>query len=104
MALPFLLFGKRITMEVFFYFLASLVAIVLDIVSFAMMVRILLSFFMPGEDNRITVFLALITEPFILPVRFILSRFKAFQSSPIDWSFTIAYFVIIMLRLMLPAI
>ena len=86
------------------YFLASLVATLLDIVSFAMMARILLSFFMPGEDNRIAVFLALITEPFILPVRFILSKFKTFQSSPIDWSFTVAYFVIILLRFMLPTI
>ncbi len=91
-------------MEAFFYFLASFVAIVLDIVSFAMLVRMLCSFFMQGEDNRLTVFLACITEPFIIPIRFLLSKVSAFQNSPIDWSFTISYFVIILLRFMLPAI
>ena len=91
-------------MEELLYFLASLVATVLDIVSFAMLARMLLSWFMPGEDNKIMIFLACITEPFILPVRFILSKVSAFQNSPIDWSFTVAYFVIILLRLMLPAI
>jgi uncharacterized protein YggT (Ycf19 family) len=49
-------------------------------------------------------FLVCVTEPFIMPVRFIMAKFNILQNSPIDWSFTFAYLLIIFLRFILPAV
>ena len=91
-------------MEIIMHFLAALVAATLDVVSLAMMVRVIISLFSGSEDSKISIFLACVTEPFIVPVRFLLFKFNLFQNSPIDWSFTIAYLVIIILRTMLPIV
>ena len=87
-----------------FQFLATFISVILDVVSFAMIVRMLLSLFIPTEEGRLHIFLACITEPFIAPVRFILEKFNILQNTPFDFSFTIAYFMIILVRLFLPAI
>ena len=91
-------------MEQLFHFLASLVALTLDVVSMAMMLRVIFSLFFDGEDSRLAIFLACITEPFIAPVRFLLVKFNILQDTPIDWSFTVSYLLIILLRLILPPI
>lgn len=86
------------------HFFAALVAATLDVVSIAMMIRMIFSLFFAGEDNRFMMFLACVTEPFIAPIRFLLAKFNILQNSPIDWSFTISYFVIIIIRSALPVI
>ena len=92
-------------METVFYFLASFIAALLDIISFAMMARVILSLlFMGQEDGKFMIFLVCITEPFILPVRFLLAKFNLLQDSPIDWSFSIAYVLLVIIRMALPAI
>ena len=89
-------------METLFYLLASFVAAVLDIVSLAMIARMIFSLFDAMGESRISMFLTCVTEPFIMPVRFLLVKFNILQNSPIDWSFTIAYFVMVLLRMFLP--
>ncbi len=82
--------------------LAGIVSVILDAVSFCMILRMILSIFMQEESGKFGAFLALITEPFIIPVRFILAKLNILQDTPIDWSFTISYLVIIIIRFMLP--
>lgn len=79
-------------------------AITLDVVSIAMIARMLLPLFLNPEDSRFYMFLVYITEPFVIPVRFFLSKFSAIQNSPFDWSFTVSYMIIVFLRLVLPVV
>ena len=97
------LFGKG-KMEPLFHFLASFVAVTLDVISMAMMLRVVFSLFFDSEESKIAIFLACITEPFVAPVRFLLAKFNILQDTPIDWSFTVSYLLIILLRLILPPI
>ena len=92
-------------MELILGFAATFIAAILDVVSLAMFVRVIFSLlFFGDEDSKISIFLACVTEPFIVPVRFLLAKFNLLQDSPIDWSFTIAYLVIMLLRMSLPII
>lgn len=99
--LPF--FYERSKMTVLDIF-ARLVALTIDVALFAMLLRVILSFFSDAEDSRISIFLALITEPFIAPVRFLMVKFNLLQNSPIDWSFTLTYMIMAFMRVMLPAL
>ena len=83
--------------------IASFVSVLLDAVMLCMFVRMIMSFFAP-EGGRFSMFLACVTEPFIIPVRVLLSKFNILQDSPIDWSFTISYLVLVIVRTLLPMI
>ena len=100
--MPF--FYSEIKVEAIFHFIAVFIAATLDFVSLAMIIRMIFSLFMPGEDNRFSIFLACITEPFITPVRFLMVKFNILQNSPIDWSFTVSYLIIVLLRYALPVL
>ena len=89
---------------VFLDFFARLINATLSIVSLAMLIRMLLPLFTDAEGSKFYIFLAAITEPFIAPVRFILVKFNLLQNTPIDWSFTIAYLLIAMIQMLLPAV
>ena len=80
------------------------ISLLLSAVSFAMLLRMLLSFFIFDEDSRLLNFLGIITEPFIVPVRALLVRFNIGQDSPIDWSFSLAYLLIAIAPMFLPAL
>ena len=84
------------------YLFACTVRVALSAVHIAMFARAIVSLFVMGEENRLTVFLSMITEPFIVPIRFLLSRFRFVQESPIDISFTVAFVVIVLLQFILP--
>ncbi len=88
----------------FLDFFARLVSATLDVVTLAMLIRMLLPLFTDAEGSRFYTFLGVITEPFIAPVRFILVKFNILQDSPIDWSFTVTYLAIALIQMMLPAI
>ena len=81
---------------------AGIVAVIIDAVTMCMILRMIFSLFMPDESGKFATFLAFVTEPFIIPVRFILSKLNLLQDSPIDWSFTISYLLLVMIRFMLP--
>ena len=86
------------------YFIAKLISILLEVVSTAMLIQALMSFFMPGDDNRFYLFLHAITEPFVMPVRFILNKLGLLEDSPIDWSFFTTYMLLSLLEMLLPVI
>lgn len=90
-------------MQLVFLIAAKLIALTLSIVSFAMLVRAILSL-IGMEDGRLYMFAFFITEPFIIPVRFLLVKFNLLQNSPIDWSFTITYMLIFLVEMTLPII
>jgi len=87
---------------VILYILAQTVNLFLGLVSFAMLLRVLLSLFMPEDEGIIMGILVFITEIFVVPVRLILSRFRFVNETPIDISFMVAYFLLLLLRLVLP--
>ncbi len=84
--------------------LARTVLAALYAVNTAMFLRVIMSWFSRGEDNRFTVFLAVVTEPFVIPFRILFSRFEAIQNSPFDIPFFVAYLVTSMLPGLLPAV
>ena len=91
-------------METLFFIFAKSISITLGIVSLAMLVRVILQFFVDPMQSRIFALTLVITEPFIVPVRALMVKFNIAQDSPIDWAFSITYILIWMLRTFLPAI
>ena len=86
------------------YIFAKTVSVTLSVVSVAMLVRMILPWFVDPMESRIYELSCLLTVPFILPVRAFMVRFNIAQDSPIDWAFSIAYILIWLLKNMLPAI
>ena len=91
-------------METVFLILAKTVQIVLDVVMLAMFIRMLMPLFFDTEGNIIYGLSCFISEPFIIPVRFIMVKLNVGQDSPIDWSFFASYLILSGLQLILPAI
>ncbi len=91
-------------MQEFFYIIAKTVSIALEVVSFAMIIRMLLPIFIDPTDSRIYAITCFVTEPFIAPVRAVMVRLNIGQDSPIDWAFSITYILIWLLSGLLPAI
>lgn len=87
------------------YVFAKTVALILSAISFAMLLRVILSFFVQEpESNRFYVFVFLITEIFLTPVRFILDKLGIGKNSPFDMSFIIGYLLLIVIKSALPVI
>lgn len=91
-------------MQEFFYIIAKTVSIALEVVSFAMIIRMLLPIFIDPTESRIYAITCFVTEPFIAPVRAVMVRLNIGQDSPIDWAFSITYILIWLLSGLLPAI
>lgn len=91
-------------MEAILFIIAKTAAIMLDVIAYAMMARMLLPFFLNPEESRIYQFVYCISEPFVVPVRYFLVKFNLLQNSIIDWSFTVSYLILVLLRYFLPAI
>ncbi len=95
---------KEEDLEAVFFFLAKFVAAYLEVVSFAMVVKMLMPIFIDVDGNRIYGLANVITEPFVAPVRTILAKLDIGQNSPIDWGFFAAYFIIWFIQIILPEI
>ena len=90
--------------ESIFYILAKTIQVVLDLVSFSMVIRMLLPIFFDAEGNKIYALSCVISEPFIAPVRFLMAKLNIGQGSPIDWSFFATYIILWVLSAFLPVI
>lgn len=91
-------------MQEIFYIFAKTVSLVLDVVMLAMLIRMILPFFVDPTENRIYLITCYVTEPFIAPVRAVMVRLNIGQDSPIDWAFSITYILIWLVGNLLPAI
>lgn len=85
-------------------FFARVIIILLELLTYAMMIRMLYPLFGNPEESKLYNFVFCASEPFITPIRFILLKFNLFQDTPIDVPFFISYIVIIFLKALLPAV
>lgn len=85
------------------YVLVMFVVNFLNILSLAMLLRAILSWFFAGEGKFIR-FLYTLTEPVVYPFRKLFNKLNWFQDSPIDVAFTFSwialYIVEIVFKLM----
>ncbi|MBQ7338190.1 MAG: YggT family protein [Clostridia bacterium] len=82
------------------YFIFYFVRTILIILEIAMMARAILSWIVmlsEGAMSRIYGFLALITEPVVLPFRKLFDHFGWGEDWPIDLPFTLAFFFVMFL-------
>jgi YggT family protein len=82
------------------YVLVNFVIIFIDIITLAMTIRAILSWFVEGDGPFIR-FLYVITEPAIMPIRKLLVKKNWLQGSPIDFSFMLTYIVLFVVQLLL---
>ena len=66
-----------------------------------MFARAILSFLPVDEEGKLTGFLALCTEPFILPVRILFDKLGWFAGLPIDIPFFVTYLLLSFITMML---
>ena len=95
---------KELTLITFIYIIAKTVQIILSLASFAMLMRVLIPFFTDPENNRFYILCAIITEPFIVPIRVVMAKLGIGQNSMIDWPFFVGYIFISLLNTVLPMI
>ena len=82
------------------YVLVNFVLFFIEILSFAMFIRAILSWF-TDESSKLCRFLYVLTEPAILPIRKLLVKMNWLQNSPIDFSFTLTLFALMIVELIL---
>ena len=71
-------------MEIITFIISKFCVSIIDILLFAIMVRVLLSWIPLDENNRIEAFLFALTEPVIYPMRVIVDKFDSMRVMPID--------------------
>ena len=84
------------------YVLVNFVLFFIEILTFAMLIRAILSWVSDGT-SKLSRFLYVLTEPAIMPVRKLLFKMNWLQNSPIDFSFTITCFVLLFIEMILSA-
>ena len=81
--------------------LSTTVSYFLMAIQVAIMARVILGFFLPGDDSAVSAVLWFITEPFLLPFRMLLDRFNV-GGGLLDFSPVLATVVITVVMIMLP--
>ena len=90
-------------METVFYIIASAVRILLDVISVAMLLRVILQFFVDPE-NKFYALCYYISEIVIYPFRLLFAHFKIAENSPLDIPFFIGWIFLSALNIFLPVI
>ena len=73
-------------------------------VELCMLVRAVLSWFPISEDNPILLFVHMVTEPIVAPIRKLLDRLGWFRNLPIDMSFLVAVLLLSLVSSLLSAV
>lgn len=76
------------------YVIVQFVLIFIDVLSIAMFVRAILSWFTMGEQTKLGTFMYVVTEPVIMPIRALCNRFGWFQGVPLDMPFLITMVIL----------
>ncbi len=84
------------------YIFTKTVSVLISAMQLLMMLRAVISWLPVDEDSNLVTFLYTMTEPLIMPVRALLSRFEALEDMPIDISFLIAFMLLSLVQLILP--
>ena len=82
------------------YVLVNFVLVFIDVISWCMCIRAILSWISNGE-GRLMRFLYTITEPAIMPMRKLFYKLNWFQGIPIDMSYMFTYVVLFLIQLLL---
>lgn len=91
-------------MEALVNFLVSIVSIALGLMQFLLMIRAILSWFPFDDSSPLVLFVSVVTEPIILPVRQMLDKVRFFAELPIDLSLFITYLLLTFISLLLPQV
>ena len=87
-------------MGLFVTVIQSTVVAFLTVLELCMLVRAIMSWFVT-EENRLMDFLYTVTEPFVVPVRWLFEKLNWFSGLPIDISFLVSYMLISLLLTLL---
>lgn len=87
-------------METIFALTVLTVRLILSAVTLAMFVRAVLSFF-PIEEGAVHAFLAMITEPFVLPIRILFEKMGIAEGIPLDIPFFVSYLILTIISMFL---
>lgn len=82
------------------YILVQFLAYAIDVITLAMSVRAIISWFYDG-DGAFVRLLYFITEPIIMPIRLLLIKLNWLQQSPLDFSYILTYVVLFLIRFLL---
>lgn len=89
----------------FIYVFTSFVHVFLGVLQLLMLIRAVISWFpMEDEGSPFVAFVHMLTEPAIVPVRFVLNIFGDFDSFPIDIPFFITMVLLMAVETMLPLV
>ena len=91
-------------MEIVLYIFAKVVQIFLLVISFAMLLRVLLQFFVDITTNKVYALCTALTEPFIIPFRLLFAKLNIAQNTPLDVPFLVAYVTLSLISGFLPLI
>lgn len=86
------------------YVLVQFVLIFLDVISFSMLIRAILSFLGVNEGGFLMRFLYVVTEPAIMPLRKLFYKLNWFQNTPFDMAHLFTYTVLWILRLLISSL
>lgn len=73
-------------------------------IEICMLVRAVLSWFPIKEDHPLVLFVHMVTEPIVSPIRRLFDRFGWFRNSPIDVSFLAAVLLLSLLNSLLGSV
>ena len=82
------------------YILVQFVLVFIEVLSIAMFIRVILSWFTDGS-GKFSQFLYVLTEPAVMPMRLILAKLNWFQNTPIDFSFTFTFLALFIIETLL---
>lgn len=81
-------------MDIFISIFIGTAQALLSVLEICMLLRAILSWLPIKEDNPILLFVHMVTEPIVIPVRALFEKMGWFQNSPIDISFLVAYLLL----------
>ena len=88
-------------MNIVLYTLASMVEVFLCLLSLAIVLRVLLPL-LGFEEGVLLGLCIMFSEPVVAPVRALLSKSEFFQSSPMDFSYTVTILIILVINIFMP--
>lgn len=89
-------------LDTFLFVIRCICSTMFDIAALCMLTRAILMWLDPMEDWKITVFLEMITEPLVYPMRRLCERMHWFEDSPLDFPFTLTSILIMFLSMLIP--
>lgn len=77
-----------------FFVLQKFVYVLINVLQVAMFLRAILSWFDPMQEGRLSVFLMVVTEPVILPIRALCQKMHWFEGLPLDIPFLLTWILL----------